>query len=624
MADKTQIRIIDAKYLTDSELEYEYTVRELNIGSVSPSLKARNITELSSIEYSRGDDTSETLRMSNEKFEQAEFDQFVASAKAIIWDIQREFATDANMDPEAALTRLAHYYLRLCRYPVDKTETERLLFGQFEVVMAVVGRALPTQQMPRPVVTDTTNTHATYASASVELNGTSLHNSTINTDMTNVPPPANAELDRNANSSADASNQSLHITNRTEYVPSREEMSVYAGAPTPQTRWSPPSDELRSAYMQRQMASTQIPAGRLLNNETQYEQASHLLAGNHRTGSETRSVANRGTQVLTRSPGADLRSLKQFLSNRYFDGETFDKTHMGVEDFILSLSMYARTSLDAADTIMRNMASLLTGKALVWWSNQVTSIATFSDFIQSLRCRFATYTSDRHGMISAIYRRMQRKDETLADYVDSMRAMMANVPDIFDDITQVRTITRNADPEWRKLLLGKVYGTMQDFTRFVNELAHISVPTPSSSRNDKKPSFGNKKVHAMEFANETEHDSEDESEDESDRTMDILATILRKAMNGSLHGRQRIDPKKRTRDDTHRRSPSFNSNENKGKGSGPSNQAVQGQYRPPVSCYGCGTPNVYRPECQVCNAKRTTESNSKNELPLLESSTIQE
>lgn len=50
-------------------------------------------------------------------------------------------------------------------------------------------------------------------------------------------------------------------------------------------------------------------------------------------------------------------------------------------------------------------------------------------------------------MIAGVYSRKQQRDEPLADFVDSMLAMMANVQGAFDADAQVRIISRQRRPQ---------------------------------------------------------------------------------------------------------------------------------------------------------------------------------
>lgn len=615
------VTITDASHLTDAELAYEYSLRELNMNSVAPTMRAANLTAFLVTDRDKGADLIERWRMKEEDFDQTEFDQFVAATNTATEEIQRHYIVNANADREAAVNRLSHYYLRLHRYPASKTEQLGDLLGKIELVMLMVNQ-LSHGTSATPLTTDAS---APEHDSNANGHSSTMHSSTLNPGMTEASegvPLADSNLQQDGTTTttvtgANSTAQSARSVYDTGYVPSREDISIYASAPTPSMPFGPPSDSLREGYVTRQrLASTRM------NNlgQTTYIQTTNINPATGRSAipivsniepHTQRTEPQREAQAQARLPGSDLRSLKQFLSNRYFDGSVIDKTHMGAEDFILSLSMFARSAPGAESTIINNMASLLSGKALVWWSNEVNNITTFGEFTQSLRCRFATYTSDRHGMIAAIYDRKQKKNEPLSDFVDTMLSMMAQVPDVFDADAQVRTITRNADPECRKHLIGRVYRTIRDFTQYVNELAHITNTTTESTRLEKKSHFVSKKVHAIEMVNESEDDSSSDAED-GNRALEVLATAFQKVFGHKARGSAKPDR-------VGRKQPHEMSHEmqrNKSNCSCAHNQMNAKSSKPGVSCYGCGAPGVYKNECTTCQSKPAAEP-SKNATPIL-------
>lgn len=609
--------ITNAAHLKEDELRYEYEIRGMRMDSVIGSMRAANVTAFFDRERADGINIIESLRMKDEEFDQGTFDEFIKCATDVHEEIQQEMAFNDTADRYALLDRLIHYYARLNRYPVDKVTPMHRLVKTIERTMALLKRYI--LLMPNAPSVGNDHSNVSFPANGPDLDS-NVHNSTVvgngNTDPNLlVPPGTTTNVVPTPPTQCDLQN--------TGYVPTRRDISVYASARTPHINWSAPPAALSNGYIQRnRMASTQLPVMSLGSNDvTQFGRTSSTAAqGRPPTAILLNNTHNvpvaepvSTTTMNTKMPGSDLRSLKQFLSNRMYDGMIVDKMHMGVEDFILALDMYARSSPDAEATIMRNMASLLQGKALRWWSTQINNIHTFGDFVQQLRGRFATYTSDRHGLIAAVYDRKQQKDESLADFVDEMLAMMANVSDTFDPETQIRIIVRNSSVEYQGRLVGHTYATIGDFTNFANELSHIArVNENKTTRSDKKQTTLVKKIHATEV-NQSGSESENESEDE--RSIEVLATVLKKAFGKKFGpktaaGRSDFRNSSRPRVENGRRcvcncQPATN----------PTNRSE-------VNCYGCGAPGVYKNECVVCQSKGNAASTSKNELPSL-SSTIQ-
>lgn len=595
--------VLEAQNLTDDELQYEYAVRGLQENSIHPTLRALNLTRIFERERVNQVNVIELYKHKEEDVEPTELAECIVTATKISDDIRRRAPGEGTTTTLLAfLDRLTHYYLRLQRYPGEFSPELRKLLGELELNMLMVKRFTELAMNTTSMTANANTTLESQNGVNLSTNTDDAHHSTMKTTDPNSP-----ETTSNHDADNATAPKSAHV-----YVPSKEDLSMYAMARTPAVNWSAPPAQMQREYYAQRAASTQMPGARGGLTTHFGQSLSNTIVTNPGAPTVNMIEPVREAPGFPKLPGSDLRSLKQFMGNRFFDGTLIDKTHLGVEDFILSLTMYARSAVDADQTIIRNMASLLTGKALTWWSTQVNRIHTFGDFVAELRCRFATYTSDRHGMIAAIYERRQQKDETLADYVDGMLALMANVPNEFDVDTQIRTIVRNADATVRQHLIGKVYPTINDFTRHVSELAHINaVNTIRANKTDRKPSVAHKKIHTMEV--NCSEDEGDEGSDDEQNAIEVLTMALRRTFGNR-------NKRPFTRNDGVK---SMRSRENNNRCTSCNCQYSKKQVRPEVVCYGCGAPGVYKNDCPTC-AAIPNEQQQKNELPLLESSTQRE
>lgn len=376
--DKFRQEVANATNLAEDELEHEYSIRGLDTTGTHRSLRAPNLTAIMSEET---EEERAKLQIQQDRVDQVIFEQTVALVEKKIVDIQHEVMAAGQPRYDMACDRLSHYYRRLLRYPKEQQDSIRATLTRLELVMTWMVKLKGAAEKR----TEETNTTETEPAASEPM-----LNSTINGSVpSNIPSSTHVSLNTGANQTTIPSGSAQQSSaNHTNYEPTAMDLSMWANGRTPQVNFGPPPASLQQAYLARAAAaSTQLRRNLLEESQLNTSIVEH---GDNRPVHPIAPVHGQNAPIhdgstLARLPGADLRSLKQFMGNRFFDGSTVDKSHMNVEEFILAQQMFARSTPGSDETIMRNMASLVTGKALTWWSTEINNIRAFPLFTSRLR-----------------------------------------------------------------------------------------------------------------------------------------------------------------------------------------------------------------------------------------------
>lgn len=172
----------------------------------------------------------------------------------------------------------------------------------------------------------------------------------------------------------------------------------------------------------------------------------------------------------------EANALRRWMYNKYYDGETEDKHHIGTEDFLERIRAYQAANGVTDLIILRNVAQSLINKAKTWWRGRQKFMTTLDQFEKGVRARFSPQTQDAEAIIEMIHKREQAEQEHLQEYIDWMLTHMVQVPNYWTEAAQMKRIIRGMNTQNYAHFIGRTFVSMKEFLNHCNELNRKSLP----------------------------------------------------------------------------------------------------------------------------------------------------
>lgn len=264
-----------------------------------------------------------------------------------------------------------------------------------------------------------------------------------------------------------------------------------------------------------------------------------------------------------------------------FDGSP---TGLTVEEFLYRIRSLTYDNFNGDfSPIVRNLNVLLSGKARDWYWRYRKQVDSFNwdEFCDAIKCQYRDFKS-YFDIREEIRNRRQKVGETFDVFYDSISAIMDRLPSPLSEMELIEILTRNLRPEIRQ------------------ELLYIPVHSISHLR---------KLVHRRETFLNDEYVRKNMS-------FRVQNQVVPRRQISELHYNEDGSSWE------HLNSTDTNVN------------AIQFQEKAPVCwncdgsghfwddcvksrnifCYGCGTKNVYKPQCAKCSAKKINLSKNSQQL----------
>lgn len=280
------------------------------------------------------------------------------------------------------------------------------------------------------------------------------------------------------------------------------------------------------------------------------------------------------TSVLRETPASNASSLqsRQTVDIMQKWGVHFDGSveGLGVEEFIYRITSLTNETLDSDFSIMcRHIHVLFTGKARSWYwryHKQVDQI-DWTKMCASLRQQYQDYRSDFMSM-ELIRARKQKTGESFSSFYEAVATLIDKASIRVEDEELVEILKSNLLPETRQKLLFQPVHSVGHLRRLVQMSENLAYEI--SCRYASKPNVpaARRQVFAVEQENS-------EIEDNLQEEAEIHALQ-------SSHGKFKC----------------WNCEE-----VGHVWENCLAARR--VFCYGCGRPNIYKPQCQNCLSKKS-------------------
>ena len=261
--------------------------------------------------------------------------------------------------------------------------------------------------------------------------------------------------------------------------------------------------------------------------------------------------------------------------NIKFDGSS---TGLQVEEFLYRIKSLTKDTFNGDfSVICRNLHILLTGKARDWYwryHKQVDAI-NWNDFCNALRCQYKSYKSS-FDIREEIRNRKQKLGETFDSFFDSILSIMDHLPIPMSDAELIEILARNLRPEIRQDLLYVPIHSISHLRKLVqmreNFLSDETVQKNLHVTRSPNSAFGRKYISEI---NATEEVNLDLNVD-TDCSIEAIhsSEIKSKCWNCDEIGHH-------WENCLEKRS---------------------------IFCYGCGTKNVYKPNCVKCAANKQQQS----------------
>lgn len=179
------------------------------------------------------------------------------------------------------------------------------------------------------------------------------------------------------------------------------------------------------------------------------------------------SMNNRANDQCYSNPGnkPEFVYLQKWLNYRQFEGCEVGSKYLYLDEYCALIRSFQKNRCIDDEVLLRNIATTITGHALIWWSNNIDKISTLPYFERQLRRRFGHETE--YSILHTILNGKQRDDEPLLDYIDHMLNMMRRAENTFSEEEQIKHISNGANIKYQKylrILISNGLNTIQEFT----------------------------------------------------------------------------------------------------------------------------------------------------------------
>lgn len=258
--------------------------------------------------------------------------------------------------------------------------------------------------------------------------------------------------------------------------------------------------------------------------------------------------------------------------NLQFDGS---RNGLSVDEFLYRIKTLTREHLNDNFTyICKNLPLILTGKAKEWYWRYHKSVDSiqWNEFCGALRCQFKDLRSN-FDLMEAIRGRKMRPGESFDSFYDDICSIADRLQHSIPEEQLVEILVRNLRPDIRHELLYVPILTIPHLRKLVQMRENLLNEEPYRKYSNQKSHFANNNISNVRKNIAELNSNEFESEDLSnDACVDALnkdpSTV--KCWNCDETGHFWDDCLKDRK----------------------------------VFCYGCGTKNMYKPQCVKCATRK--------------------